>query len=592
MKRKLSKVISVALAGTLLLAGCSGQKSTGSDSGATNELPIIAENNDPAIEGGVLKVGLVTDSPFKGVFSSVLYEGNDDAAIMQPTMWGTFMGDEDFKIRNGGPVEFIPNEKDKTVTLKISEKYKWSDGTPVTANDFLYAYKIIGHKDYTGVRYDSDYQNVVGIKDYHEGKSKEISGIETPDAQTVIIHFEKFGPNILWGAGVPYEPVSYNQLKDIPVKDLESADAIRKNPLSPGPYQIVNIVPGEKIQFKANEFFWNGKPKIPEVIMEVVSSDTIAEALKAGKYDLVTTMASSRYNEVKELTNCTVLGRDELGYSYMGFKLGKFDEAKGEVITDPNAKMSDVNLRKAMGYALDNNAIGEKFYFGLRRNATSLIPPVFKNFHHENENAISFDMDKAKKLLDDGGYKDVDNDGLRENPKGEKLKINLATMAGGGDLADTLAQYYLQQWKEIGLDVQLTTGRPIEFNAFYDKVQADDPEIDVWVAAWGTGTNPEPSGFYGRKAAYNFSRFASPELDQILADISSDKALDDNFRNEAYKKFEDYMVENVPVIPLNFRKEITVVNKRVKNFDWSYSTKDTKFSSWGDLELTAAEPIK
>lgn len=604
MKKRLVQVLSAALVGALLLTGCSGGGQTG-DSGekkddvkteetkeAGLDLPTKAENNDPAIEGGVLKVGIISDSPFKGVFSSILYEGHDDWVIMQDTMYGTFMGDEDFKIMNGGPVEFTPDKDAKTVTLKINEKYKWSDGTPVTAKDFMYAYEIIGHKDYTGVRFDEDYQNVVGINDYHDGKADTISGLEMPDDQTLVIHFNNFGPTVLWGGGVPYEPIPYNQLKDIPVKDLESADAIRKNPLSCGPYQIVNIVPGEKVQFKANEHYWTGKPKIPEVVMEVVSTDTMAESLKAGKFDLVKMLPSSRYNEIQDLTNYHILGRDEQSYSYMGFKLGTFDKDKGENVTDPNAKMADVNLRRAMGYALDNDTVGERFYFGLRRNATSLIPPVFKNFHNEHDNAIHFDIEKAKQILDEAGYKDTDNDGFRENPKGEPLVINVATMAGGGDLADTLAQYYLQQWKEIGLNTVLTTGRPIEFNAFYDKVQADDPEIDVWMAAWSTGSNPDPGGLYGRKAAFNFSRFTSPELDQILADIASDKALDDSFRNEAYEKFESYMIENVPVIPTQFRKEITVVNKRVKNFDWTYSKKGDKFQSWADLELTAEEPIQ
>lgn len=90
----------------------------------------------------------------------------------------------------------------------------------------------------------------------------------------------------------------------------------------------------------------------------------------------------------------------------------------------------------------------------------------------------------------------MDDDGLREDKDGNKLTINFASMSGG-ETAQPLADYYIQQWKEIGLDVQYTTGRLIEFNSFYDKLENDDPEIDVYQAAWNTGTDPNPSGLWG-----------------------------------------------------------------------------------------------
>ena len=88
---------------------------------------------------------------------------------------------------------------------------------------------------------------------------------------------------------------------------------------------------------------------------------------------------------------------------------------------NPDSKMADKSLRQAMGYALDNNAVGERFYAGLRSNATSLIPPVFQSYHDDEMKGFTQDLDKAKKLLDDAGYKDVDDDGLREDKDGNKL---------------------------------------------------------------------------------------------------------------------------------------------------------------------------
>ena len=158
----------------------------------------------------------------------------------------------------------------------------------------------------------------------------------------------------------------------------------------------------------------------------------------------------------------------------------------------------------------------------------------------------------------------------------------------GGAIAEPIAQYYIQQWKQIGLDVELTTGRLIEFNSFYEKVKADDPEIDIYQAAWGTGSNPNPTGLYGRKAQFNYPRFATPELDKILDKINSFEAVDKDYRSKAYKEFANYMFENVPVVPTLFRKGIVAVNNRVKKWD---TTPGKNFGLF-DVELTKDAPVK
>ena len=86
-------------------------------------------------------------------------------------MGGFFDSDPDYKNGNTGQgkIEFKPKEKKAIIT--IHKKATWSDGVPVTAKDFLRYYLIIGHKDYEGVRFGTDYLNVVGMKKYHDEKA-------------------------------------------------------------------------------------------------------------------------------------------------------------------------------------------------------------------------------------------------------------------------------------------------------------------------------------------------------------------------------------------------------------------------------------
>ena len=593
--KKLSKIVALCLATSFLFTACgktekkesngTKQEEKKKDSGVQDNL--VIENEGTPVENATLKIAYISDSPFTGIFHQAFATGNPDMEILAYSTNGTFKMDENYKLTNGGGADIEFNVDEKKATITINEKYTWNDGTPVTSADFLEYYKIVAHKDYTGIRFDDDIRNVVGIDEYHNGKAKDISGFKTLSDKKFEINFKTFNPGILWGGGIPYEPVPSHKLKDIPVKEQEAHDITRKNPLSPGPYYIKEIVPGQQVIFEANPYYYKGQPKVKTVVWKIVPSAQIVAALQAGEYDLTVGLNADLYSKVKSLSNIKVGVQDDLSYSYIGFKLGKWDKAKGEAIPDPNAKMADVKLRQAMAYAIDNDLVGTKFYEGLRRNATQLMIPAFKEFYDDSIKGYTIDLEKAKQLLDEAGYKDVNGDGIREDKNGQPFKINFASMSGSA-IAEPITNYYIQQWKLIGLDVQLTNGRLIEFNSFYEKVQADDPEIDIYQAAWGTGSNPNPTSLYGRKASFNFPRFATPELDAILNKINSVEAVDKEFRSKAYKEFANYMFENVPVVPTLFRKGIVAVNNRVKKWDITPGANFTIF----DIELTADEPIK
>ncbi|MEK5184322.1 oligopeptide ABC transporter substrate-binding protein [Solibacillus sp. FSL R5-0691] len=609
MKKKKGLMLSSVFATALVLAACGGDDETSTekpaekdgnqteentnDGGSTTAesptLPSEVTNDGDAIEGGTLQFALVTDSPFQGVFSYELYEDGYDADILDFMTNSIFDTDGDFLVTDEGIAKLDVDADNNKVTITIQpDEVKWSDGQPMTADDIIYAYEIIGHPDYTGIRYDDDFKNIIGAAEYKAGTADSISGIKKIDDKTIEISMTKVSPAIyslgdgLWGYAVPK-----HVLKDIPVKDLISSDAVRKSPVTLGPFKLDKLVDGESVQFVANENYWKGKPKLDKVVLQVVPSSSIGEALRTGKYDMASSYPTNQYDGVKDLENLTVLARPELAYSYLGFKLGKWDATASVNVTDENAKMNDADLRKAVAYAMDIEQVTERFYQGLRSRATSLIPPAFASFHDNSLEGFNYDPEKAKALLDEAGYKDVDGDGIREDKNGEKFEIRMAGMSGS-DTDEAIVEYFRQNWKDVGLDVQLTTGRLIEFNSFYDKVQADDPEIDMFMAAWGTGTNPSPLGLYGEGASFNYSRFVTPELQKLLADIDSKEAVDADYRADAFRKWEEYMFEQATTIPTYFRTEIIPVNKRVKNYNVDYGNP----TELHEIELTADAPIK
>ena len=592
---KIKSVVSVLVMMMLLMSCGPGQKKSadGNKNSESIKFETETQNKDNAVPGAVLSVAMVKDSPLVGIFNEAMYKDGYDGDVIEWFLTNAILDiDENFEITDTGIATLNVDPENKKATIKIKDGMKWSDGQPIVADDVIYPYEVIGNKDYTGVRYSDESAKIVGMEEYKAGKASTISGIKKVDDKTVEISFKEIGQGIFTGGnGLLIYAMPKHYLKDVPIKDLEKSEKVRTKLVVAGPYTISSIVPGESIELKANPNYFRGKPKTEKVTVQVVNSQTITAAMKSGKYDLVFDIPTELYKIYKDFDNIETLGRQELYYSYLGFKMGKYDKAKGENIVNPNAKMADLKLRQALAYGLDINQMVKAFYDGLREKATSSVPPVFGKYYPKDLAGFPYNPEKAKKLLDEAGYKDVNGDGYREDKNGKPFEIKIAAMSGG-DIAEPLVQFYIQQWKEIVIKGVLATGRLIEFNSFYDKVEADDPEIDVYFAAWGVGTNLSPFETAGRKSMFNYTRFASEENDKLMAEVASPKTLTDpNYKPEAYKKWQEYFINQAVEVPLTYRYQLYPVNKRVKNFDVAYGSQK-KGKGIHLVELTAAEPIK
>jgi peptide/nickel transport system substrate-binding protein len=538
------------------------------DPNAGLDFPMDVSNKAEAMEDGELTWAMVTDTPFEGTLSRVFYSGTFDAEILDKFDEPLLASDGDYLITNEGPATYVISEDNKTITITIRDGLKWHDGEPVKASDLLYSYQLLGHPDYVGDRYDFMIENVVGMPEYHEGKTKEISGIVvSEDEKEISITYTEATPSLLsgiWTYPTPRHYVGDVMTGEITIEELESSDKIRVNPIGYGPYKVAKIIPGESVLYERNDDYWRGKPNLKSLVQKVVSSASVLEALKKGEVDIAS-VPVDQYLNAKEIDNIELLAKVDLAYTYIGFKLGKWDAEKKENVMDPNAKLADKRVRQAMWYAMDNETIGKELYHGLRFPATSVIIPVFASFHDATLETPSYDPEKAKALLDEAGFVDTNGDGFREDANGNEFVLNFASMSGG-ETAEPIAQFYMQNWADVGIKVQLLDGRLHEFNSFYDMVKADDPKIDIFQAAWGVGSDPDPSGIHGRTAAFNYSRWTNEKNDELLAAGVSEKAFDSEYRKDIYNQWQALMAEEVPLAPTVYRYTLRGVNKRVVNY--------------------------
>ena len=595
------------ISGMLLLASCGGINDGGAKdakkeaidvSTVESQYPSYVENEGNPVETSVLKVAVVSDSPFRGIFNGFLYSDSLDGSFMASTMNGAFPIDPDLKIildSDETPIKVSVNPEEKTVTYKINPNFKWSNGEPVTTKDIVKTYEIFANQDYIvsskSLRFSKNRKAIVGIEEYNEGKADKISGLEVIDDSTMKIHLKEMTPSVYWGGNFVPEFVNAKQFEGIPMDKITESDALRKNPLSYGPYVIKEIVQGEKVIFEANPYYYKGEPKIKTLEMEILPPSQQVAAIKSGKYDIVLKVSPEIFPELEKLDNINILTKKAGSMNYIAFKLGKWDEEKNEVVTDPNSKMYDLNLRKAIAYAIDMDAVSKQFYHGLSTPAKSQLSPLFPSLHNPEINGFKQDVEKAKQLLDEAGFKDVDGDGIREGKDGKPVKYTLAMMSGG-EIAEPLAQYYIQQWKAIGLDVELLDGRLLDSKNFYNRVNGDDPAIDFCIAGIGFGTDPQQLAIFGKNAKFNISRYISDNLEAALDATVSKDAMNEEYRVKAYKDYEKVFMEEIPAVPILNKLDILVVNKRIKKYDWrpNVDGKPNTFK-WSMIEVVAPQPI-
>lgn len=565
-KAKIFAGITLLSGVALTLAACGNSESNSNESSTaakfSSAVPKKATKN-----GGTVKVAVETDTPFTGIFNDELSTSATDTEVMQYGAESLFATDDQYVFTDKGAATIKINQKAKTATINIKKNVKWSDGKPVTAKDYEYAYEIIANKATKSQRYTSSLADLVGLEEYHEGKSNTISGIEMPDGDNgrkVILHFKTMKPGMnTSGNGYIWETAApYHYLKDVKFKDLMSSDKIRKKPLFFGAYKLQKVVRGQSVTWVPNEYYYKGKPKLSKITASVINPNSVAQSIKSNKFDVISVI-NSQWQNVKGTKGVNFIAQVPLSYSYLGFKVGKWDAQRGENVMNPKSKMNNKALRQAIAYGMNVDQVYKRYTYGLSFRVPTLIPKQFGDYFDKNVKGYSYNIKKGNEILDKAGFKKKGT--YRVQPNGKPLTIRLAAMTGNST-QEPIVQNYIQQWKKEGLNVKLTGGRLIEFNSFYDKIQNDDPSVDMFLGAWSLSSEPSPNDLYGEKAPMNYSRFVTKKNNQLLEEMDSQKAFNHTYRVDKFHEWQKYMDDQAYVVPVANSYSIRAVNKKLTGY--------------------------
>ncbi|EIA5736693.1 ABC transporter substrate-binding protein [Staphylococcus pseudintermedius] len=516
-------------------------------------------------KGGTLTVGIA--EPPEGNFQSIFTGSTGDSNVIDFFNDSLIDVGDDLKIKP----KILSWEKDKNDDLKYTFKVKkgiqWQDGNPFTINDWVFTLETLADPDYDGPRY-SGVAVIQGAEEKRNGQADRISGIKKIDDYTAEITFKEHKANNLlelWTSA----PISEKVFKDIPVKDMAKSDAVRKNPIGIGPYKVKRIVDGESVELVKNKDYWRGEPNIDNINLRVVEQTSMTQALENGDIDMATITAPIA-KEIKDSgsENLQLLQAPSTSYAIVGFVLNDYDK-KAQKIGKERPKYQDKKLRQAMAYAINRKEWIDAFYYGYGKPLNGLIPSAHWSGAKEGDvKEYKYDVDKAKQLLDEGGYKDKDGDGFREDPQGKPFVVNLKHYAGSNPTFEPRTAALKGYWEKVGLKTKVEME---EFGKYSSDLEKSSKDMEVYSRTWQQGSDPDPSELYRSTALWNESRYNNPKTDKILDEAVDTKVVgdDNDKRKEKYLEWQKIMAEDVPVIPIVELEDVTAVNSRVKNFEVS-----------------------
>ena len=445
--------------------------------------------------------------------------------------------------------EFI---NDKTLRIYIRKEAKWSDGRAITAEDFAYTFELTKK---LGIGPGAGWDNYIASINRIGTQVVEFKAKEKP------LNYFQFLTYALGAQPMPKHVYTALEAKKVNIGDWAN-DKPSEQVVS-GPYKLYFYSP-DIVVYQRVENWWGkgifGLPK-PKFLAHVIYKDnpSASLALERGETDWAGLFIPSVW-ELWQKKNLPV------GTWYKSKPYFIPDGVIFLYLNNTKPGLSDPNVRRAIAYAIPYDDMLEKAYFGYSSQAH---PSYVIDFFEPNKQYINydlwkktfgtedgrpdFDLEKAKKILDDAGYK-VGKDGVRVGPDGKKLTYTISVPYGWTDWM-MMCEMIAKNLKSIGIEV--TTEFP-DFSVWADRMTKGTFDM---ILSWSVGPSfDHPFNIYrfvldkrlsapvGEVTwAGDWERYDNDEIVKLLDTAVS--TLDSKTRKNAYMRIQEIIAKDMPVIP-------------------------------------------
>lgn len=460
--------------------------------------------------------------------------------------------------------------KQLVTTSKIKAGLKWSDGEPLTANDFVFGWKTMCSPDSGSI----DQTNCpLGSS---PGSGGVINNLTAVDDTTIVMEYAPgvLDPTYQLGVTGLYGPLPEHIFKDAsPAQILEDERAVGGTsavPLAWGPYVMKEWKKGESITFEPNPNWGGAAPKTPNIIYTFYTDSTaLAQAVITGEIDTTSGTTGLAVDQAPYMESVAKNG--DIIYEVDGNSASfemlylNYNDPKDKELKTPHPLLSDFKVRKAIAMSLNRQQAVDTIYFGQSAVVQQPQLPQMVSYD-ESLGIITYDVEAANKLMDEAGWTDSDGDGIREK-NGVKASMTILTTSGNA-VRQKATQLWQANLKDIGIDAQLTYqpssvvfspdglyGRAFDAIQFANVFSVVDPG-SWWygVASCGQILTPE-NGFSGNNFAgwcQKDASDASVKAAFLTLDPAERKAAWNTVVGAFFSEGDpaDYRTGGYPVIPL------------------------------------------
>ena len=462
-----------------------------------------------------------------------------------------------------------------TVTWKLRPGLKWSDGSPLTCDDYKFTQTWIMDKDNTGL--------YAGRSGYEDVKT-----FECTDPQTIVLHFSKIyeGYIAMYPVPLPKAYMSKFTTKDDVAHKGMGAKDMPNVPVS-GPFKYKSVTSGTEIRLVRNDNYtnpWDQKPaNLDTLIFKWYGdADAMIAGYKGGEFDIANDLNDADLPKIVDQGD-QVKQLDSLTYEFL--RPNWNPDTCSPKITDrgKGCPVSDPAIREAIRWAVNKDEINTRLLGGAAALGFTNVSP--NAWFYSDPPTYTFDPAKAKSVLDAAGWV-PGADGIRSK-NGLKAKIELCTTTRQVR-QDTLAlvSSYL---KAVGIDSTVNAVSPNDIFASYNEATAQTPcalsksTYDVAEHAFSVPLDPlanyptyhssqiEPNGG-------NDGYIKDPDVDRILEGVKG--TVDFAKIKSLMAEWQKVYVEKTIEIPLYFRKEVYLVNPKVVNFTGNPTSQGPTWNSY------------
>lgn len=418
------------------------------------------------------------------------------------------------------------------ITFKLRSGVLWSDGAPFTAQDVVFTWHAIVDGN-NPVTYTAGFDKIKTIRTDNPHQVTFI--LKEPNAGVVYFFSEGSFPPL-----PAHLLKSYKSINNIPY------DA---NPVGDGPFKLKQWLHGSDIIFAPNERYWRGKPKVAEVDLKIIpNTNTQVDQVRTHEIDVLGSVSKPLVLQLKGLPGVRLVKQLSANYRHLDFNCR-------------SPILREVNVRRAIARAIDIDKIIHDVYGGYGVRGATDIPPF--SWAANDLEPVPYDVEAAKKLLDDAGW-NAGPEGIRAR-NGQRLELTISSATGNMPNANA-EQIMAQELRAVGIDLRIKNYQgavlfapegPL-YGGRYDMAWIVDTE----------GTDPDSFAKWGcdfwPHHGANTDFYCNRRVDALMRDAQL--RYDRQRRKHDYYEAWKILLDEAPSVIIYWDDSVTALNADLKNY--------------------------